>query len=123
MIGTHVHHIAFPVRDLERSTRFYEGVLGLERAERPDFGLPGVWYEAGNAQIHLIETPAGVDVGTTAAALSPLANHSAFAVDDYESTLSHFKHHDVEVFETSPESGQMWVRDPDGHILEFTTVG
>jgi len=120
MIGTRIHHIAYAVRDLAESRRFYEGVLGLETVERPDFGLAGVWYAAGDAQIHLIQTPDGVDVGSPPQSLSPLANHSAFAVDDYDTALAHFRRHSIEVLETNPDAGQMWVRDPDGHILEFT---
>jgi catechol 2,3-dioxygenase-like lactoylglutathione lyase family enzyme len=107
------------VSDLERSQKFYEGILGLASIDRPDLGLPGAWYAAGNVEVHLIETPAGADVGHPAPSLTPLANHNAFAVDDYEKTLEHFKRHQLEVFETSPENGQMWIRDPDGNILEF----
>jgi glyoxylase I family protein len=120
MIGTRVHHIAYAVRDLETSRRFYEQVLGLESVDRPDFGLPGVWYAAGDAQLHLIQTPEGVDVGRNPASLSPLANHNAFAIDDYAQALAHFRRHGVEVLETNADLGQMWVRDPDGHVLEFT---
>jgi catechol 2,3-dioxygenase-like lactoylglutathione lyase family enzyme len=123
MIATAVHHISFAVSDLDRSRRFYEEILGLEQIARPDFGLPGVWYTAGNAQIHLIETPAGADVGSGPATLTPLANHNAFAVDDYEKALAHFKRHELEVLETNAQAGQMWLRDPDGNILEFIANG
>jgi catechol 2,3-dioxygenase-like lactoylglutathione lyase family enzyme len=119
MIATGVHHISFAVSDLDRARRFYEEVLGLERIPRPDLGLPGEWYAAGNAEIHLIQTPAGADVGARPASLTPLANHNAFAVDDYEKTLDHFKRRKIEVVETNPQAGQMWVRDPDGNVLEF----
>jgi len=119
MLANGVHHISFCVRDLARSRDFYEKVLGLVPIERPFLGLPGVWYAAGNAEIHLIQAPEGVDVGAPAGSLTPLANHSAFAVDDYAATLRHFERWELEVFETSPEVGQLWVRDPDGNVLEF----
>lgn len=122
MIGTGVHHLSFAVSDLERSRRFYEDVLELERIPRPDLGIPGEWYTAGNAEVHLIQTPAGADVGSRPAALTPLANHQAFAVDDYAKTLDHFRSHGLEVVETDPRAGQLWVRDPDGNVLEFIAI-
>jgi catechol 2,3-dioxygenase-like lactoylglutathione lyase family enzyme len=119
MIASGVHHISFSVRDLERSRSFYGGILGCEPIARPDLGIAGEWYTAGNAEIHLIQLPAGADVGAPAPTLTPLANHNAFAIDDYEATLKHFQSHRIEVFETTAENGQLWVRDPDGNILEF----
>ena len=119
MIATGVHHLSFAVSDLEQSRRFYEDILGLESIERPDMGLPGAWYGAGNAEIHLIQTPAGADVGTRPASLTPLANHNAFAVEDYQKTVDHFKRAQLDVLETNAELGQLWVSDPDGNVLEF----
>lgn len=119
MIASGVHHISFCVSDLERSRHFYGEIMGCEPIARPDLGIPGEWYAAGNAEIHLIERPAGSEIGTPAPVLTPLANHNAFAVDDYEATVAHFKSNGVDVFETSAENGQLWVRDPDGNILEF----
>ncbi len=119
MISNGVHHVSFAVADLERSQRFYGDLLGLEIIERPDMGLAGTWYRAGSAQIHLIQTPAGADVGSPPGALSPLANHCAFAIEDYAKTLDALRSHDLEVMETTPERGQMWVCDPDGNVIEF----
>jgi catechol 2,3-dioxygenase-like lactoylglutathione lyase family enzyme len=113
------HHMSFPVKDLARSRAFYEGVLGLVEIPRPGLGLPGAWYRAGACEVHLIETPPGVDVGQPAPTLTPLARHAAFAIDDYEATLQHLRTQLTEVLATSPKLGQIWVRDPDGHILEF----
>ena len=119
MIAKRVHHVSFAVADLERSRRFYENILGLQSIPRPDLGLAGIWYRAGEAEIHLIATPEGADVGGHPRSISPLANHSAFAIDDYAKVLDHLKSSGLEVMETSAARGQMWVQDPDGNVIEF----
>ncbi len=120
MLANGVHHLSFTVTDLQRSRAFYEGIMGLETVPRPDFGIGGVWYSAGNAQIHLIELK-GPD--KQAAKLSPLANHNAFAIDDYQKVLEQLNNRGVEVLETSPEQGQMWIHDPDGNVIELIAPG
>lgn len=118
MIGR-LHHASFPVRDLARARRFYGDVLGLEEIARPDLGFPGAWYRVGDGQIHLLETPAGVEVGTPPPSLTPMAAHTALAIDDYERVLDGLRARGLEVLPTDPALGQMWVRDPDGHVLEL----
>ena len=119
MIARGVHHVSFAVSDLGRSRRFYEDVLELEPIPRPEMGIAGAWYRAGACEVHLISTPAGADVGTAPGRLTPLANHSAFAIDDYAKTLERLKARGAEVLETDARRGQMWVRDPDGNVLEL----
>lgn len=114
--------MSFPVADLERSRAFYEGVLGLQAIPRPDLGFPGAWYQAGPCEVHLLQVPPDFDAGTPPAGLNPAARHAAFAVRDYEATLEHFRANGLTVFDTSPEQGQMWIKDPDGHVLEFIVV-
>ncbi len=121
MIPRRAHHVSFTVDDLERSKRFYEDVLELEPLPRPDFGIAGFWYRAGNVQLHLIARPAAADPGPPAKAFSPIANHMAFGIDDYPETLSLLRARGVEVLETRPGVGpQMFIRDPDGNVIELT---
>ena len=118
-IHVSAHHMSFPVKDLDTSRRFYEEVLGLRSIPRPDLGaLRGIWYEAGPCEVHLIETPAGADVGSAPPSLNPIARHAAFAIEDYEAALAELKANDLDVIE-SRAAGQMWVCDPDGHIIEL----
>ncbi|MEE9607318.1 MAG: VOC family protein [Myxococcota bacterium] len=119
MIARSVHHISFAVRDLDRSRHFYEEILGLAPIARPDLGLPGAWYRAGEAEVHLIATPDGVEIGQPAPKLTPLANHNAFAIDDYDKVVAFLKSKDIEVLETHAEAGQLWIRDPDGNVIEL----
>lgn len=119
MIALRVDHVSFAVRDLERSLGFYRDVLGLRMAPRPDFGFPGAWLEAGQVQVHLIQVPADFDAGSPPAALNPLGGHAAFAIDDYETTLATLRERGLEVLALGADAGQMWVRDPDGNIIEL----
>jgi catechol 2,3-dioxygenase-like lactoylglutathione lyase family enzyme len=113
------HHMSFPVSDLDKSRAFYEGVLGLKAIPRPNFPFPGMWYQAGPCEVHLIQTPPGADVGTPPAANNPMGRHAAFGIRDYAETLAHLQRHGLDVLATSPEVGQMWVKDPDGHVIEL----
>ena len=97
MIARGVHHVSFAVSDLGKSRHFYQGVLELEPIPRPEMGIAGAWYRAGACEVHLIATPAGADVGTAPGRLTPLANHSAFAIDDYAKTLERLKSRDPEI--------------------------
>ena len=95
----------------------------MKSIPRPDLGaIRGIWYDAGDCEVHLIETPDGLDVGKSPPSLNPLARHAAFAISDYDEALSQLKGHDLDVVE-SRASAQMWVCDPDGHIIELIVPG
>ncbi len=123
MIVKRAHHVSFGVSDLEAARAFYEGLLGLEEIERPDFGIPGAWYQAGEAQVHLVVPPDGFEGARPAPTLNPITNHTAFEIDDYAKTLAELEERGVEVLPTSKEVGQMWIRDPDGNIIELIQPG
>jgi len=122
MIARRVDHVSFAVRDLARSLRFYRDLLGLELAPRPDLGVPGAWLTAGDAQVHLIEVPDGFDAGTPPPALNPAASHAAFGIDDYPKALAALRGQGLDVLEFGEVAGQMWVKDPDGYIIELISV-
>ncbi len=119
MISQAINHVSFSIPELAPALHFYQEILGCESIERPSMGIDGAWLQAGNVQIHLIVTPDGADVGTNPNKTSPLANHTAFAIDDYEKTRDHLKAHGLEVIEAGVERGQMWVSDPAGNVIEF----
>jgi glyoxylase I family protein len=119
MLTKGAHHVSLTISDIAVSRRFYGDFLGLSEIDRPDFGIPGAWYQAGSVQLHLIQAPEGADVGTRAAKLTPLAGHLAFEIEDYDAVAAHLESAGLEVLGFGSDVGQMFVNDPDGNTLEF----
>jgi glyoxylase I family protein len=115
-----LNHVSFPVRDLERSVSFYRDVLGLALIPRPNLPFPGAWLGgAEGIQVHLIVPPEGAPLGSPPPSLNPLGGHVAFAIADYDAVVATLHASGIETLEAGTEIGQLWVRDPDGHLIEL----
>ena len=113
-----LHHTSFIVADLNRSLKFYCGLLGLEmNAERPDLGYPGAWLNVENQQIHLMELPepyqyqhfphGGRD------------RHVAFQIDDFEYLKEKLEQYHIPYTVSRSGRPALFCRDPDQNALEF----
>ncbi len=122
MIARGMSHVSFPVRDLARSLAFYRDVLGFTERPRPELGIPGAWLRAGDAEVHLIAGVEGPALGTPPPMINPAAQHVAFRIDDYQAAAERLRAHDLAILEAGPGAGQMWVQDPDGHVIELIAV-
>lgn len=113
-------HASLLVADVERSRRFYEGVLGLAaNPERPHLGFPGVWYDVGGgAQIHLLclANPDPVDGRPEHGGRD---RHTALAVTGWPAMQDRLAAAGVPF--TLSRSGRraLFCRDPDGNALEL----
>jgi len=113
------HHVSLTIDDLEAARAFYGGVLGLDEIERPDLGIGGAWYQAGTVQLHLIVAPPGVDTGSPAPNLTPLAHHVAFAIEDAAAIKEELEAAGHELIWLGPAAGQIFLRDPAGSVIEL----
>ena len=114
------HHVSFSVAELARSRHFYGTLLGLAEIPRPEMGIGGAWFGTGGAgELHLIVRPNGADVGTAPAKVTPLANHVALEIDDYDAAVAQLRGAGLDVVEAGRERGQCWVADPDGNVIEL----
>lgn len=122
----YIDHVTVVVKDLERSRQFYVGVLGMEEVPRPGFGFPGLWFQAGPSQIHLIEEhtasgPAGL--ARSAGASVSRGHHFAFEVADALATVDALARQGIRLAagpKQRPDGPtQIYVHDPDGHLIEL----
>ncbi|MGB4958488.1 MAG: VOC family protein [Saprospiraceae bacterium] len=116
-------HYTITVTDLVRSTRFYVDILGFRQMDRPAFDFAGAWFDIGNLQqIHLIE---GLESASFISGSRSL--HFAFRVSDIYAARAYLRDHDVPIYkDIKPRPDgflQLFVRDPDGYVIELTQSG
>lgn len=124
---TAIDHVTIIVKDLESSRKFYVDTLGMQQVPRPAFKFPGMWFQAGATQIHLIqehpgsapagfsEPPAGVGPGRS--------GHFAFGVADARAASETLTRLGIRIRggpSLRPDGFvQIWCYDPDGHVVEL----
>lgn len=115
-----VLHFSLAVADLDRSRKFYEGVLGLKVVEQSP---RMVFLQTGDDYLILAKGNDPIKYGTNKA--SPV--HHAFKVkpEDFQSSIDHLRQNGVEVFNIENRAeGVFWgpqayFLDPDGNKLEI----
>lgn len=117
----HINHVSVNALNLEESVQFYEDLLGAERLETPNFGVPVQWLALGRTQLHLFER-----------ALQPTSHHHfAITVDDVEPVFRAAERRnafDFDAFgnnlvELPGDIVQLYVRDPAGNLVEIDQSG
>ena len=113
-------HFSLAVTDLDRSRKFYEGVLNLKVLEQSP---RMVFLQTGDDYLILAkgDEPLKYDTNKN----TPV--HHAFKVkpDEFQSSLEHLRQHGVEVFNIEDrDTGVFWgpqayFLDPDGNKLEI----
>jgi catechol 2,3-dioxygenase-like lactoylglutathione lyase family enzyme len=104
-------HASLRIADLTRSRQFYEGLLGLGPAPRPDLGVPGVWYDVGGTQLHLIEQRKVID------GIDPTDPHVAFEVRSLTEVKQTLDARGIPYLALGGD--QLWIHDPDGNVVEL----
>ncbi|MDE2221965.1 MAG: VOC family protein [Candidatus Omnitrophica bacterium] len=119
-----IDHVAFNVKDLDKSMQFYTKVIGLKVTEREP-SKPGIEYflDCGSSLLGIIQAK-DLSSAHLFAHEGLGANHFSFRVhsNDFDAMIAHLEAHDVniEFAKKRPKSWSLYFYDPDGNKLEAT---
>ncbi len=114
-------HVAVIVSNLTRSIEFYSNLLGLTKVDR-DLKYPGIWYQVGDLQIHLIEDlhyQPNVEIDLSKSTRSP---HIALGVRDLDVAKQQLLAANCVVKMSNSGRAALFTQDPDGNAIELTLV-
>jgi catechol 2,3-dioxygenase-like lactoylglutathione lyase family enzyme len=131
---TSLNHYLIVSKNLERSKKFYQQVLGLDVAERPDFGFPGYWLKTGdNICVHLasqnpnkIRDQFLLKKHPKGTAGSGSVDHIAFLAQNPEEVRDRIQKNKIEMhFRSFPDAKlfQIFLKDPDDVTIELNFLG
>src|SRR4051794_16065176 len=124
-----LHHVTAICRDLERTIAFYRDTLGLpivrDAFSDDDPEARHVWFDGGNGTfvtfMEYAEMPEGVvGIGST--------HHFALRVDSHDEQVAwrdYLRNKGVPCSEVLDRGSfhSIYVKDPDGHVVEIATRG
>lgn len=113
-------HTALLVSDLDKAAHFYGTVLGLSRCDR-QLKYPGIWYQLGDYQLHLIQDEATPN-GIHNAEKLGRNRHVAFAVADIHRAKDHLNAQGYTVQASASGRPALFTHDPDGNVVELTQI-
>jgi catechol 2,3-dioxygenase-like lactoylglutathione lyase family enzyme len=128
-------HFTIRCRDLERTRNFYRDVLGFETGDRPAFDFDGYWLYCGERPVvHLVKHDDLAAMSGVAGlvgdelALAPVGertgavDHVAFRATGRQEMMKKLDAMKVK-YRYNPVPGgqlhQLFIRDPDGVVLEL----
>ncbi len=112
-------HAGLIVSDLEKARAFYEGILGLVPSpSRPSFNFTGMWYDIGDAQIHLMVLP-DPDAASVRPEHGGRDRHVALAAKSLDAVKSALDTAGVAYTLSRSGRAALFCRDPDQNALEF----
>ncbi len=112
-------HVGLLVADLDAAATFYEQVLGLCRAPRPELGFDGIFYRLeGGGQIHLmrLDNPC---TGCHVPEHGGRDRHLALAVADLQGIRRALEHAGIPYTMSRSGRAALFCRDPDGNAIEL----
>ena len=118
-----IDHVALAVRDVDRSAKWYQEVLGLERRYQEIWGNHPAVVGVGSTSLALFPVQ-GQDPAPTPGRNVLAMRHIAFRVDhsNFQRARAALVQQGIPIeFQDHTIAHSVYFRDPDGHQIEITT--
>ncbi len=126
-----IQHYSIVITDVDKSRHFYREVLGMRELKPPDRFSTATWMECAGTEIHLIpqedlhEGPS--PARSERAVRDGIDTHIAFVVASISDAQTYLAEKGIEVMCGPRPRGdgveQLYVRDPDGYLIELFEWG
>jgi len=116
-------HIALKVEDLEKATKFYEGVFGIYQTKTGHArGHTSRHMTDGNIDLALMVYDSEQEPEAQLAGPGPCIHHIGIEVEDREATVKKITDNGGVIF-SDREEGALKFRSPDGTMAEIVGIG
>ncbi|MEA5532743.1 VOC family protein [Crocosphaera sp. XPORK-15E] len=117
---TNCLHTAILISDLGKAEKFYGKILGLEKVDRP-LKYPGIWYQIGEYQIHLMVHP-GLQISLANEEKWGRNPHFALGTDNLNELIGRLQSHGHPVQMSQSGRAACFTKDFDGNVIEINQV-
>ena len=116
-------HVSVTVTDVAKAREFYSDTLGFEEIPRRAFNFPVIWYSlGGDLQLHIILNDQLVRPAVERERIEARYAHFALWTEDCDATAEKIAALGLpcrDVFSGPTGLRQVFVKDPDGNMIEF----
>jgi glyoxylase I family protein len=114
-------HTTLCVRDLDQARSFYGDIIGLREITDRPLSFPGLWYDLGNAELHLILDP---DFQPAIASSEKWGRspHLALLINDLNVLRQTLETQKIAYQSSASGRPALFVRDPNGNTIEVSQI-
>ena len=116
---TKYFHTSILVSDIKQAEFFYSNILGLSKSTNRPLKFPGLWYQLGDYQIHLIETQEFTNKNFINSEKWGRNSHLALGVDNLAMAEEKLQNNGYSIQKSFSGREALFTKDPDGNIIEL----